>query len=158
MFKVDTKLLKHFKGYNYSAEIIMLCLYFKFRYSLSYRDVEELSGLRGLSIDHSTVQRWVESFTSLLDQRFRARKHDVNVSWRMDETYIKLNGEWVYLYRAVDKFGHTIDFLLRAKRDTQAAKSFFKKAIKQHGKPIKVNVSFNKSSVFILCLVLFYQN
>lgn len=103
----------------------------KFRFSLSYRDVEELCQLRGLTIDHSTLQRWVERFASLLDYKFRYRKKAVNSSWRMDETYIKVKGKWVYLYRAVDKYGATI-FLLRAKRDTQAAKIFFKKAIKQH--------------------------
>jgi putative transposase len=146
MLRVDPKLKKCFKGYNYSPEIIMLSLYLKFRYSLSYRDVEELSKLRGLNLDHSTIQRWVEKFTSLLDVRFRARKADVNASWCMDETYIRVNGKWVYLYRAVDKYGHTIDFLLRAKRDSQAAKSFLRKAIKQHGKPIKVNVDKSGSN------------
>jgi transposase-like protein len=112
----------------------------KFRFSLSYRDIEELCQLRGLSIDHSTLQRWVVRFASLLDGQFRKRKHTVVSSWRMDETYIKIKGKWVYLYRAVDKYGSTIDFLLRARRNTQAAKSFFKKAIKQHGKPDKINV------------------
>jgi transposase-like protein len=140
MIKLDPKIIKHFKGYNNSAEMIMTCLYFKFRYSLSYRDIEELSGIRGLSIDHSNIQRWVEKFTPLLDKRFRSRKHNVNGSWRMDETYIKVKGKWCYLYRAVDKYGLTIDFCLRAKRDGVAAKAFFRKAIKQHGKPVKVNV------------------
>lgn len=112
----------------------------KFRFSLSYRDIEELCQLRGLTIDHSTLQRWVERFASLLDKSFRQRKKEVNASWRMDESYINLKGKWVYLYRAVDKYGCTIDFLLRAKRDSQAAKAFFKKAINQHGKPNKVNI------------------
>lgn len=140
MFKVDSKLSKYFKGFCYSYQIIMICLYMKFRFSLSYRDIEELCQLRGLTIDHSTLQRWVERFTSLLETRFRRRKKAVNGSWRMDETYIKVKGKWMYLYRPVDKYGATIDFLLRAKRDTKAAKSFFKKAIKQHGKPNKINI------------------
>ena len=140
MIKIDPKIIKYFKGYNNNAEIIMTCLYFKFRYSLSYRDIEELSGLRGFKIDHASIQRWVEKFTPLLDKRFRTRKHEVNSSWRMDETYIKVKGQWCYLYRAVDKYGLTIDFMLRSKRDAVAAKAFFRKAIKHHGKPLKVNV------------------
>lgn len=140
MLKVDSKLQKYFKGFCYSSHIIMVCLYMKFRFSLSYRDIEELCKLRGLTIDHATLQRWVIRFASLLEGRFRSRKKAVNASWRMDETYIKVNGQWTYLYRAVDKYGATIDFLLRKKRDKQAAKSFFKKAIKQHGKPDKINV------------------
>jgi len=140
MIKLDTKVIKYFKGYNNSAEMIMTFLYFKFRYFLSYRDIEELSGIRGFAIDHSSIQRWVEKFTPLLNKRFRSRKRAVNSSWRMDETYIKIKGNWYYLYRAVDKYGFTIDFCLRAKRDAVAAKAFFRRAIKQHGKPVKVNV------------------
>jgi len=140
MIKVDAKIIKYFKGFNNSPEMIMTCLYFKFRYALSYRDIEELCKIRGFVIDHSNIQRWVEKFTPLLDKRLKTRKHGVNSSWRMDETYIKVKGQWCYLYRAVDKFGFTIDFMLRAKRDAVAAKAFFKKAIKQHGKPLKVNV------------------
>jgi putative transposase len=140
MLKIDPKLQKYFKGFCYSSHIVMVCLYMKFRFSLSYRDIEELYQLRGLTIDHATLQRWVIKFASLLDGRFRSRKKAVNGSWRMDETYIKVKGQWTYLYRAVDKYGATIDFLLRNKRDKQAAKSFFKKAIKQHGKPEKINV------------------
>ena len=140
MLRIDPKLQKYFKGFCYSPYIIMVCLYMKFRFSLSYRDIEELCQLRGLTIDHATLQRWVIRFASLLEGRFRSRKKAVNVSWRMDETYIKVNGQWTYLYRAVDRYGATIDFLLRKKRDKQAAKSFFKKSIKQHGKPDKINV------------------
>jgi len=140
MLTIDPKLQKYFKGFCYSPHIIMVCLYMKFRFSLSYRDIEELCQLRGLTIDHATLQRWVMKFASFLDGRFRSRKNAANVSWRMDETYIKVKGQWTYLYRAVDKYGATIDFLLRNKRDKQAAKSFFKKAIKQHGKPYKINI------------------
>ena len=140
MLKVDSNLQKYFKNFCYSPQIIMLCLYMKFRFSLSYREIEELCQLRGLDIDHSTLQRWVERFASLLDTRLRQRKKKVHSSWRMDETYIKLKGRWIFLYRAVDKYGATIDFLIRKKRDTQAAKSFFRKAIRENGKPEKINV------------------
>ena len=100
--------------------------------------------------DHSTLQRWVRRFTGLIDKRVRARKKPVNGSWRMDETYIKLNGKWIYLYRAVDKEGNTIDFLLRAKRDAVAAKAFFRKAFKQHGRPDKVTVDKSGSNKAVL--------
>ena len=140
MLKICPKMKKHFKGFNYPAEVIITSIFMKCRFSLSYREVEEIGNLRGLDADHATLQRWVTKFMPLLEDRFRKRKKPVNGSWRMDETYIKVNGKWVYLYRAVDKYGDTIDFLLRHNRDTQAAKSFFKKAIKHNGKPIKVNV------------------
>jgi putative transposase len=88
--EVDPKLQNYFKNFCYNPQIIMLCLYMKFRFSLSYREIEELCQLRGLNIDHSTLQRWVERFASLLDTRFRQRKKKVHSSWRMDKTYIKL--------------------------------------------------------------------
>jgi putative transposase len=147
MLKINQKLQKYFKNFCYSPQIIMLCLYMKFRFSLSYREIEELCQLRGLDVDHSTLQRWVERFASLLDSRFRQRKKRVHGSWRMDETYIKLKGKWVFLYRAVDKYGATIDFLIRKKRDTQAAKCFFRKAIRENGKPEKINVDKCRANI-----------
>jgi transposase-like protein len=118
----------------------------KCRFSLSYRDLEEMMMIRGAKIDHSTLQRWVMRFVSLIDRRVRQRKKPINGSWRMDETYIKLNGKWVYLYRAVDKFGDTIDFLLRSKRDAIAAKAFFRKAFKEQGRPEKITIDKSKSN------------
>ncbi len=106
--------------------------------------------MRGALIDHATLQRWVKTFSQLIDRRVRKRKRSVNGSWRMDETYIKLNGRWVYLYRAVDKYGFTIEFLLRAKRDGVAAKAFFRKAFKTNGRPEKVTIDgsvTNKSAL-----------
>jgi putative transposase len=88
---------------------------------------------RGVELDHSTVNRWVIKYSPLLDEAFHRRKRPVWVSWRMDETYIKVKGEWKYLYRAVDKYGKTIDFLLTEHRDEQAAKRFLTKAIRRHG-------------------------
>jgi putative transposase len=146
MFKISPQLLPKFKGFCSSPSVIMLFVYMKCRFSLSYRDLEEMMVIRGAEIDHSTVQRWVMRFVSLIDQRVRSRKRPVNGSWRMDETYIKLNGKWVYLYRAVDKYGDTIDFLLRAKRDTSAAKAFFRKAIKENGRPKKVTIDKSGSN------------
>ena len=122
----------------------------KCRFSLSYRDLEEMMAIRGATIDHSTVQRWVVRFARLIDERVRQRKRSVNSSWRMDETYIKLNGKWVYLYRAVDKYGDTVDFLLRARRDGVAAKAFFRKAFKENGVPQKVIVDKSGSNKWAL--------
>ena len=121
-------------------------VYIKCRLSLSYRDLEEMMMIRGAKIDHATLQKWLKRFVSLLDKYVRQRKKPVNGSWRMDETYIKLNGKWIYLYRAVDKEGHTIGFLLWAKRDAVAAKAFFRKAFKDNGRPDKVTVDKSGSN------------
>ena len=150
MLNISPKLHKHFKGYCSDPNIIMLFIYMKFRFTLSYRDLEEMMIIRGAFIDHSTLQRWVKRFARLLDQRVRKRKRPVNGSWRMDETYIKLNGKWIYLYRAVDKYGFTVEFLLRVKRDGVAAKAFFRKAFKQNGRPERVTIdgsATNKSAL-----------
>ena len=146
MPEVSSDLLKHFKGFCSTPSVILLFVYMKCRFSLSYRELEEMMNIRGASVDHSTLQRWVKRFTRFIDRRVRARKKPVNGSWRMDETYIKLNGKWIYLYRAVDKYGQTVDFLLRAKRDAIAAKAFFTKAFKQHGTPEKVTVDKSGSN------------
>ncbi len=84
MLQINPKLRKNFKGFCYSSQVIMVCLYMKFRFSLSYRDIEELCQIRGLTIDHPTLQRWVECFASLLDCKLRYRKKAVACSWRMD--------------------------------------------------------------------------
>lgn len=140
MLKVSSDLAHHFKGYCSSSSIILLAVYLKLRFSLSYRDLEELMSIRGALIDHATLQRWVVSFAFLIDERVRQRKRPVNGSWRMDETYIKLNGKWIYLYRAVDSTGNTVDFLLRARRDVNSAKAFFRKAFKSNSLPEKVTM------------------
>jgi putative transposase len=95
---------------------------------------------RGVYADHSSVSRWAVRFLPMLEKIFRKHKRPVGLRWRMDETYIKVNGHWKYLYRAVDKEGATIDFLLRAKRDTVAARRFFDKAMRQNGDPEKVTM------------------
>jgi transposase-like protein len=109
-------------------------------YPLSYRHVEELMEERGIELDHATVNRWVVKYSPGLERKFRKYKKAIGKSWRMDETYIKVKGEWVYYYRAVDKEGQTIDFFLSRTRDTQAAQAFFEKAIGSSGQPEKVNI------------------
>jgi transposase-like protein len=123
---------------RFPKEIILVCIRWYAAYSLSYRNLEEMMEERGVFVDHSSVSRWAIRFLPLLEKIFRKHKRPVGLSWRMDETYIKVNGHWKYLYRAVDKEGDTIDFLLRAKRDKPAAMAFFKKAMRANGDPEKV--------------------
>jgi transposase-like protein len=129
-----------FKGAHFPAEIILTGVRWYVAYPLSYRHVEELMEERGVSVDHATVQRWVVKDSPQLEEAFHHRKRSVGRSWRLDETYIKIKGEWRYLYRAVDKSGQTIDFLLTEKRDEQAAKRFLTKAIRRHGVPEKITI------------------
>src|SRR4051795_4714953 len=110
-----------FKNYCFPKEIILQVVYFKLRFSFSYRDVEELLSIRGVTVDHATIQRWVYKFTPLIEKTFRKRKKAVGNSWRLDETYIKVKGGRRYLYRAVDKEGNTIDFMLTKRRNKYAA-------------------------------------
>ena len=116
-------------------------------YALSYRDIEELMQERGVDIDHSTVQRWVVEYSPEFEKRFRKKyKRPVGGSWRMDETYIKVKGDWCYLYRAVDKQGNTIDFYLSKTRNEQDATDFFDKAMASSGIPVKVNIDKSGSN------------
>ena len=103
------------------------------RYPLSYRNLEEMMAERGLTIDHSTIARWVLRYAPVLNQRIRSEMRHPNRSWRVDETYIRVAGQWTYLCRAIDSAGNTIDFLLSPYRDTFAAKSFLQLALAQAG-------------------------
>ena len=123
------------KGFRYPREILLVCVRWYASYPLSYRHLEEMMAERGVRVDHSNINRWAIRFLPLLEQAFRHSQCSVGKSWRMDETYIKVKGRWKYLYRAVDKTGKTVDFLLTAKRDRKAARRFFSKAMKQHGIP-----------------------
>ena len=129
-----------FKGAHFPQDIILMGVRWYLAYPLSYRHVEELLEERGIPIDHATVQRWVVKYSPQLEEAFHRHKRPVWVSWRMDETYIKVKGKWCYLYRAVDKQGQTIDFLLTEQRDEQAAKRFLIKAIRRHGVPEKITI------------------
>jgi putative transposase len=115
-------------------------------YPLSYRQEEELMAERGVSADHATIQRWVVKYSPQLEAEFHRRKRPVGRSWRMDETYIRVKGEWRYLYRAVDTHGQTIDFLLTAHRDTEAALRFLKKAIRRGGVPEKITIDGSEAN------------
>ncbi|HEN3637885.1 TPA: IS6 family transposase [Yersinia enterocolitica] len=131
---------KTFKRLHYPVDIIAQCVRWYLAYSLSLRNQEEMMAERGIVVDHSTLHRWVIRLVPLLDKAFRRHKHSVGRRWRMDETYIKVKGQWKYLYRAVDTSGQTIDFLLTARRDAAAALRFFRKAIRHHGEPEAVTI------------------
>ncbi|RLA53886.1 MAG: IS6 family transposase [Gammaproteobacteria bacterium] len=120
--------------------MILQCVRWYVAYSLSYRDLEELMQERGYAVDHSTIQRWVANYAPRIEKVFRKIKRRTGLRWRLDETYIKIKGDWKYLYRAVDKNGNTIDFLLTAKRDTKAVRRFLNKAIGSNGKPSLINI------------------
>ena len=130
----------NFKGCHFPKDVILQGIRWYTAYPLSYRRVEELMEERGVSLDHATVNRWVVKYSPVLETKFRQIKKPIGKSWRMDETYIKVKGQWVYYYRAVDKENQTIDFFLSPTRNTQAAQAFFEKAIGSSGKPEKVNM------------------
>jgi transposase-like protein len=131
-----------FRGRHFRDDIIVLCVRWYLRYPLSYRDLEEMMAERGLTVDHSTIARWVLRYAPVLNERIRAKMRNPNRSWRVDETYIRIGGQWTYLYRAIDSAGNTIDFLLSPYRDAVAAKGFLQLAIGQAGgiQPRVINV------------------
>lgn len=139
-----------FKHHRFPKSIILQAVYFKLRFALSYRDVEELLQIRGVEVDHSTIQRWVFKFSPEVEKNMNKRKRQVGSSWRMDETYIKVGGKDRYLYRAVDKFGNTLDFLLTKRRMKGSAQKFLNKAIGNNSKPRVINIDksgANKSGI-----------
>jgi transposase, IS6 family len=130
-----------FKWRQTEPELILCAVRWYLRYSLSLRDVEELLEERGLSADHTTVWRWVQRYSPELEQRMRRHLKPTNKSWRVDETYIRVKGRWGYLYRAIDSTGATIDFVLSALRDSDAANRLFRKALSNpsHRQPRVIN-------------------
>jgi len=136
-----------FKWRQFEPQVILMAVGWYLRFSLSYRDAEELVRERSLSVDHVTVWRWVQRCAPEIERRLRPQLKPTNKSWRVDETYIRVKGKWTYLYRAVDSTGASIDFLLSAKRDAAAAKRFFQKALSSpnHPTPRVINVYKNPS-------------
>src|SRR3954449_7221180 len=123
-----------FKGRHFEATLIVQAVSWYLRYALSYRDIEEMLLERGLEGDHSTINRWVLAYAPAIERRLRRFRQPHCGSVRIDETYVRIRGQWRYLYRAIDKHGMPVDFLLTAKRDLEAAKRFFRKALQ--GQPL----------------------
>lgn len=127
-----------FKGAHFPKDVILFAVFFYVRYTVSYRDLEEILAERGVQVDHATLNRWVAKYSPQIAAKARRRKASTDRSWRMDETYIRVKGEWVYLYRAVDKLGKTLDFMLSKRRNKTAATRFFARALEVNGLPRKI--------------------
>ncbi|WP_407664109.1 IS6 family transposase [Microvirga alba] len=120
-----------FKGLQFTADIILWVVRWYLQFPISYRDLEHMLSDRGVKVDHTTLFRWIRAYAPELDKRVRPHLQMTNGSWRVDETYIRAKGQWIYLYGAVDARGQTIDFLLSPRRDAAAARRFFREALKQ---------------------------
>src|ERR1700677_3775000 len=120
-----------FKGRQFTAEVILWAVRWYLMFPISYRDLGLMLLDRGVEVAHTTIFRWIQAYAEELEKRIRPHLRMSNGSWRVDETYVRVKGRWMYLYRAVDSRGQTIDFLLAARRDTAAAKRFFRKALAQ---------------------------
>lgn len=124
-----------FKGRHFEQEIIILCIRWYLRYKLSSRDLVEMMAERGLTMSHATILRWVQRFVPEFEKRWNRYAAGAGSTWRVDETYVKIKGQWVYLYRAVDRDGRTIDFRLSPRRNVAAVKAFLRKARKSQNAP-----------------------
>jgi transposase-like protein len=129
-----------FRGRHFDRTVIIICVRWYVTYKLSYRDLVDMMAERGMDVSHTTILRWVQRYVPEFEKRWRRYARPVGTSWRVDETYIRVRGQWPYLYRAVDQRGLTVDFLLSEHRDIAAAKRFFTRAIEQHGTPEKITL------------------
>jgi transposase-like protein len=137
-----------FKWRHFEPTIILLCVRWYCRYQLSYRDLEEMMHERGLSVDHTTVWRWGQRYAPEINKRIRQHLKMSGTPYRVDETYIKVGMSCKYLYRAVDKEGQTIEFMLSAKRDVSAAKRFFKKMMRADHRRLPLSISVDKNAAY----------
>ena len=130
----------NFKGAHYPKSVILYAVFFYVRYAVSYRDLEEILAERGVEVDHTTLNRWVVKYAPKIAANAQRQKRKLFGTWRVDETYIKVRGKWTYLYRATNRHGKTLDFMLSERRDTAAARRFFKQAIATNGQPGLINI------------------
>ena len=141
-----------FKWKHYAGEIILLNVRWYLKYALSYRNLQEMMAERGVEVDHTTIMRWVHQYSPEIEKKIRKHLRPTNDSWRVDETYIKVKGEWKYLYRAVDSDGNTIDFMLSAKRDRKAVKRFFKKALGSNHNQMPRVITVDKNPAYPIAI------
>jgi putative transposase len=135
-----------FKGRHFDRSVILLCVRWYLAYGLSLRNLEEMMGERGISVDHATVHRWVVRYSSELLERFNQRKRAITGKWHIDETYIKVRGQWRYLYRAIDSNGDTVEFWFSERRNLAAAKRFLSRAMKRHGRPERIVIDGSQTN------------
>jgi transposase-like protein len=135
-----------FKGRHFDRSIILLCVRWYLAYSLSLRDLEEMMAERGISVDHATIHRWTVRYSPELLEQFNKRKRTVTGRWHMDETYIKVRGRWMYLYRAIDSNGDTVEFWFSERRNLIAAKRFLRKALTRHGRPERIVIDGSQTN------------
>ena len=135
-----------FKGRHFDRSVILLCVRWYLAYNLSLRNLEEMMAERGISVDHATIHRWVIRYSPELLKRFNLRKRSVSRKWHVDETYIKVRGQWKYLYRAIDSNGDTIEFWFSERRNLTAAKRFLARALKRHGRPERIFIDGSQTN------------
>jgi transposase-like protein len=135
-----------FKGRQFDRSVILLCIRWYLAYNLSLRNLEEMMVERGISVDHATIGRWVVRYSPELLERFNRRKRSVGRKRHVDETYIKVRGRWMYLYRAIDSNGHTVEFWFSERRDLIAAKQFLRQALKRHGQPERIVIDGSQTN------------
>lgn len=126
--------------------MILLCVRWYLAYNLSLRNLEEMMAERGISVDHATVHRWTVHYAPLLLEQFNRRKRAVTGKWHVDETYIKIRGQWRYLYRAIDSNGDTVEFWFSERRNLTAAKRFLTRALKRHGRPERIAIDGSETN------------
>jgi transposase-like protein len=135
-----------FKGRHFDRSVVLLCVQWYLAYNLSLRNLEEMMAERGISVDHATIHRWTIHYAPLLLEQFNRRKRAVTGKWHLDETYIKVRGRWMYLYRAIDSNGDTVEFWFSERRNLTAAKRFLRKALKRHGRPERIVIDGSQTN------------
>jgi transposase-like protein len=135
-----------FKGRHFDRSVILLCIRWYLAYGLSLRNLEEMMAERGVTVDHATIHRWTVHYAPLLLEQFNRRKRAGTGRWHVDETYIKICGRWMYLYRAVDSNGDTVEFWFSEQRNLTAAKRFLRMALKRHGRPERIVIDGSQTN------------
>jgi transposase-like protein len=135
-----------FKGRHFDRSVLLLCVRWYLAYNLSLRNLKEMMAERGVSVDHATIHRWASRYTPEPLERFNRRKRAVSGRWHIDETYVKVRGQWRYLYRAIDSNSDTVEIWLSERRNLAAAKRFLRKALERHGRPERIVIDGSQTN------------